>query len=408
MALPPQNPSPQLEKRQSASRSAVPEISGDGEKGEEDDARPMSSFLPQVNVKNGALRDLMSVHVWRNRVLWRAGVSVPKGERVSTLTTTSLLQIIEGIASGSLNFVSGLLFATLFNWPRAAVPVGVLFGNVILVSTLVSATGSSTGAHINPIVTIATTLSGHCHPVRAVIYVFCQLVGGVLGGAILRAALGDKFAYQIHNAGCWIDPEGEVGVWQAALIEFVSTFILLSVLFLLFVPTKPLMPSPPDYWPTEWDWIPVRQSCSARNMDQCLWEWLSALCKLRSLPIVPSSYTQEVGDNLLPTTFIDPSRLLIVGLRSQQSYIQVIPGPPCSPGGALDWPLALVNSRHHIGLVLHISRRLLSRDSNVLLWGQVWWIPDILAAVLHGVLYKTIPPYLKPYSSELGAEIGDV
>jgi glycerol uptake facilitator-like aquaporin len=113
--------------------------------------------------------------------------------------------------------------------------VGVLFGNAILVSTLVSATGSATGAHINPIVTIATTLSGHCHPVRAIIYVFCQLVGGVLGGAILRVALGTKLAYEIHNAGCWIDPEGEVGVWQAALIEFVSTFILLFVLFLLSI-----------------------------------------------------------------------------------------------------------------------------------------------------------------------------
>jgi glycerol uptake facilitator-like aquaporin len=111
--------------------------------------------------------------------------------------------------------------------------VGILFGNAIIVSTLISAAGSATGALINPMVTIAVTLSGHCHPVRAVIYIFCELVGGVLGGALLRVALGDRFAYEIHNAGCWIDPEGEVSVWQAALIEFVSTFILLFVISLL-------------------------------------------------------------------------------------------------------------------------------------------------------------------------------
>lgn len=85
-----ENPSPQLEKRPSASRSAVQEVSGlpergRDEKGDEDDVRPMSSFLPQVNVKNDGLRDLMSVRVWRNNVLWRAGVSALKGpEHIST------------------------------------------------------------------------------------------------------------------------------------------------------------------------------------------------------------------------------------------------------------------------------------------------------------------------------------
>ena len=56
-------------------------------------------------------------------------------------------------------------------------------------------------------------------------------MGGALGGSILRVALGKKLAYEIHNGGCWIDSEGEVDVWQAALIEFVSTFILLSATF---------------------------------------------------------------------------------------------------------------------------------------------------------------------------------
>lgn len=126
--------------------------------------------------------------------------------------------------------MSGLLVATLSTWPRSVIPVGVLFGNTILVSVLISATGSATGAHINSIVTIATAFSGHCHPVRAIVYIFWQIAGGAVGGVLLHIALGQKLAYEIHNAGCWIEPEGEVDVWQAALIEFISAFILLSVM----------------------------------------------------------------------------------------------------------------------------------------------------------------------------------
>jgi len=39
---------------------------------------------------------------------------------------------------------------------------------------------------------------------------------------------------------------------------------------------------------------------------------------------------------------------------------------------------------------------------------QVWWIPDILAAAVHGFLYMTIPPYLKPYSRPEGMEMRGV
>lgn len=59
------------------SRPAAQETFAGGreDKGEEDDMRPMASFLPQVNVENSGLRDLTSVRMWRNHVLWRAGVS---------------------------------------------------------------------------------------------------------------------------------------------------------------------------------------------------------------------------------------------------------------------------------------------------------------------------------------------
>ena len=145
------------------------------------------------------------------------------------------LQIIEGITAGSLNFVSGLMVATLSKWPVATIPAGIFFGNTALVTILICATVTATGAHINSIVTISVAFSGLCSPVRAIVYLFCHLVGGSLGGAIVRASIGETLAHEIHNGGCWIEPGGAVSVWQAALIEFGCCFVLLSVTFLLLV-----------------------------------------------------------------------------------------------------------------------------------------------------------------------------
>ena len=96
MALPPDSPSQQLEKRPNASKSAVQETSTVPERGHngdgDDDARPLSSFLPQVNVRNSGLRDITSIRVWRNHVLWRAGVSVLNSEHISAIESHLLFR----------------------------------------------------------------------------------------------------------------------------------------------------------------------------------------------------------------------------------------------------------------------------------------------------------------------------
>jgi len=217
MTLPPENSTHQLKEKPSVSRvmvQATPVSPRGRDENEEDELHPTGSFMPStsVGIENDGLCDLISARAWWSRTMWRAG-------------------IIEGIASGSLNFISGLLVATLSTWPRAVVPIGILFGNTAIVTSLISSTVSASGGHINTLVTIATTLSGLCHPVRAIIYSFCQIAGGALGGTLLRVALGENFAREIHNAGCWIDPAGEVGIWQAALIEFTCVFILLFLAY---------------------------------------------------------------------------------------------------------------------------------------------------------------------------------
>jgi len=91
--------------------------------------------------------------------------------------------------------------------------------------------GSTTGGHINPNVTISAFFCGLFHPVRAAVYIFCQIVGGMIGGAFLRMGLGKTRAITLHNGGCWLDPQGQVTVGQASAIEFMSTFCLLFIAY---------------------------------------------------------------------------------------------------------------------------------------------------------------------------------
>lgn len=92
MALPLTIAFAQFEAGQSSSKATLgdtppvpePARGPDDEKGpgDEGEMRPLASFMPGVNVEHGNLHDLMSVRVWRNHVLWRAGVSAVAISRV--------------------------------------------------------------------------------------------------------------------------------------------------------------------------------------------------------------------------------------------------------------------------------------------------------------------------------------
>src|SRR5207237_9252323 len=67
-----------------------------------------------------------------------------------------------------------------------AAGVGLVFGLVIMV--MVYATGHLSGAHINPAVTVAFTLTRHFPARDALAYVAAQLAGAAAGSPVLPAA----------------------------------------------------------------------------------------------------------------------------------------------------------------------------------------------------------------------------
>src|SRR3954469_25303364 len=99
--------------------------------------------------------------------------------------------VAEGLAAFALVFAGCGAVVTNATHQNAlgAVGVSLVFGLVIMV--MIYATGHLSGAHINPAVTVAFTLTRHFPARDAVAYVAAQLTGAGLGGLVLLAVWPD-------------------------------------------------------------------------------------------------------------------------------------------------------------------------------------------------------------------------
>ena len=107
--------------------------------------------------------------------------------------------------------------------------VAAVFGLVIMV--MVYATGHLSGAHINPAVTIAFTLTRHFPPREALAYVAAQLVGAAAGAAVLLTVWTSKPA----ALGSTVP---SVAAGSALLYEIVLTAVLMFVIVAVATDTR--------------------------------------------------------------------------------------------------------------------------------------------------------------------------
>ena len=110
-----------------------------------------------------------------------------------------------------------------------AAGVGLVFGLVIMV--MVYATGHLSGAHINPAVTVAFTLTRHFPARDAVAYVAAQLAGAAAGALVLLAAWPSAPAHLGATSPA-------VGTDTALLYEAVLTAILMFVIMAVATDTR--------------------------------------------------------------------------------------------------------------------------------------------------------------------------
>ncbi|MGI9095605.1 MAG: MIP/aquaporin family protein, partial [Thermoleophilaceae bacterium] len=126
----------------------------------------------------------------------------------------------EALAAFALVFAGCGAVVTDAEYDGALGTVGISLVFGLIIMAMVYATGHLSGAHINPAVTLAFTLSRH-FPVReAVVYITAQLGGAVVGALLLLAVWPDQPA----ELGATVP---SIGAGSAFVYELVLTAVLM-------------------------------------------------------------------------------------------------------------------------------------------------------------------------------------
>jgi aquaporin NIP len=137
----------------------------------------------------------------------------------------------EGLAAFALVFAGCGAIVTNAEYGEAlgAVGVALTFGLIIMV--MVYATGHLSGAHINPAVTLAFTVTRHFPGRDAVAYIGAQLAGATVGAAVLLAVWTEQPA----DLGATVP---SIAAGSALVYEVVLTAFLMFVIMAVATDTR--------------------------------------------------------------------------------------------------------------------------------------------------------------------------
>jgi MIP family channel proteins len=149
------------------------------------------------------------------------------------------------------------LFVLIGMWGACSnggvIAAALSFGLALMV--FAASFGHISGVHFNPAVTLAVLIAGEMQAVMAILYVIMQLLGGIAAGGILRLLLptrtfnacrGGATLLTEYTAYNTTGPSGasvpyvvdSVRIWQGILIEFIVTFVLVTVILMVALDTK--------------------------------------------------------------------------------------------------------------------------------------------------------------------------
>jgi aquaporin NIP len=136
----------------------------------------------------------------------------------------------EGLAVFALVFAGcGAIVSDAEGGELGTVGIALVFGLVIMV--MVYATGHLSGAHINPAVTLAFTLTRHFPAREAGAYLVAQVTGAVMAALLLLAV----WPSQPAALGATVP---SVGIGSALVYEAVMTAILMFVIMAVATDTR--------------------------------------------------------------------------------------------------------------------------------------------------------------------------
>jgi len=102
--------------------------------------------------------------------------------------------------------------------------VSIAFGIGISLSTMIYTVANLSGGHLNPAVTVSLLLIRQIELFKAIGYVICQLLGGIVGTALMYGVMPDNVTEAVHmgatSLGYGVTPA------EGCAIEICLTFIL--------------------------------------------------------------------------------------------------------------------------------------------------------------------------------------
>jgi aquaporin Z len=143
--------------------------------------------------------------------------------------------LAELIGTFTLCFIG---IASVIVAPQFGIVAPALGHGLVLVG-LIYAYGHISGAQFNPAVTLGLLVGGKIEPVKAGAYMVAQFIGGVIAAYLLIALLGGaenimRFGFSVNGNFSFGQTTGfltDNNVWQAAAIEAVLVFFLLSAIY---------------------------------------------------------------------------------------------------------------------------------------------------------------------------------
>jgi glycerol uptake facilitator-like aquaporin len=139
--------------------------------------------------------------------------------------------LLEFYGSAVLTFMSSCNVSTSVRSSLPYPPLQIAIFNGLLLTLIVYATVAPSGGHINPLITIATLVTGLTSPMRALVYIPFQFMGSAAGSFFFRSGLGlwQEEVPILQLAGCVVPDTMKLS--QAFCLEFAASFFVFIVAF---------------------------------------------------------------------------------------------------------------------------------------------------------------------------------
>jgi aquaporin Z len=127
---------------------------------------------------------------------------------------------------------SAVIAAAFPNVGIGLLGVALAFGLTLL--TMAFAIGHISGCHLNPAVSIGLVVGGRFKAGDLIPYIIAQLIGGILGAAVLYLIASGKAGFDVHagfaSNGFADHSPGGYSLTAAFVCEFVMTFMFLIII----------------------------------------------------------------------------------------------------------------------------------------------------------------------------------